>query len=309
MDSSQRRSIAAGSIAGAIQPLLFNPIDTLRIRWQVAQSQASLLSFTRGVINRDGFVRGLYRPGLPMNVMAVASSQGLRLGLYPSVRDAISPPGGSAIRPDLMAVAALLSGALGYTVAAPLFLLKTRAQASVQLGTRFSYPATPFGLWLGCSPLVIRGAMLTAGQMAGYDGSKKVVKANGWLHDGPLLHLIAAVCAAFCPAVALAVALLRLFRGAGGRGGGQRDTLPRAFRVPSAGASTLAAPADVLQTRLQSASHEGASVSAIRTAMAIVREGAAFRGWAANLLRLAPTFVVGSTIFEQVRMHLGLGYM
>ena len=33
------------------------------------------------------------------------------------------------------------------------------------------------------------------------------------------------------------------------------------------------------------------------------------RGWSANVYRYVPTFLVGSMIYEQVRLQLGLGYM
>eukprot|EP00966_Prymnesium_polylepis_P018187 419568-Prymnesium_polylepis.2 len=34
-----------------------------------------------------------------------------------------------------------------------------------------------------------------------------------------------------------------------------------------------------------------------------------FRGWTANVMRLIPTFIVGSTIYERCRLAAGLGYM
>ena len=164
------RNIAAAAIAGAIQPALFNPLDTLRVRWQVAGSGITLAGLTRHIMQREGLLRGLFLPGQPFNCLAVASSQGLRMGLYPTVREAITGGGtASSVRPDLMAVAGLTSGSLAYFVSAPLFLFKTRSQASAQLGAA-SVPALPptfGGYWVGCTPMVVRGALLTAGQMAG----------------------------------------------------------------------------------------------------------------------------------------------
>ena len=34
-----------------------------------------------------------------------------------------------------------------------------------------------------------------------------------------------------------------------------------------------------------------------------------FRGWSVSVARLVPTFVVGSTIYEQSRRALGLAYL
>ena len=158
----------------------------------------------------------------------------------------------------------------GWQVAAPVWLVKVRTQASTQHKQPFQWPATATGYWVGSTPLVVRGALLTAGQMGGYDGAKKACAQRRLLSDGPVLHVFAATVAGFS-------------------------------------AATLSAPADVLQTRMQS---EGSSIRA--AAAAVMRSAGArgfFRGWSANVLRLIPTFVVGSTIYEQCRLAAGLGYM
>ena len=197
------------------------------------------------------------------------------MGLYPTVRDAL---GGDAttIRPDLMAVAGLASGSLAYFVAAPLMLFKTQGHAAAELGPRgvAPRPATLDGLWLGCTPMVLRGALLTAGQMAGYDATKRFGRQLG-VTDGPLLIAGAAGTAALC-------------------------------------ASTFAAPADVLQTRVQSRGGGGSLTALHSHAAAIVREGgpgALFRGWTLSVARLGPTFLVGTSIYEQCRRWLGMDYL
>ena len=121
-----RLNTAAAAIAGFIQPAIFNPLDCLRVRWQVAAVNAreqSLLAFARGIVDREGFVRGLYLPGQPWNCVAVALSQGLRLGLYPTVRDSLlGSKSQSSVRPDgwslLACCPALCIPALGSIVVA-----------------------------------------------------------------------------------------------------------------------------------------------------------------------------------------------
>lgn len=265
-------NIIAGSIAGAIQPIIFNPLDSLRVRFQIADtSGSSAAAFAYSIIKREGFIRGLYLPGQPFNSLAVSSSQGLRYALYPPVRDAIMPCG--AMRPDLMALSGFISGSLAYFAAAPLFLLKTRGQAAAQTGSQLEYPSSLQGYWRGSGPMVIRGALLTAGNMMGYDATKKLCTQFGVMSDGPALHVCAATAAAFC-------------------------------------AATASAPADVLQTRMQSNS-SGQSGGAVRCASAIFRADGIpgfFRGWTISVARLVPTFIVGSTIFEQARALMGLPY-
>ena len=277
-----RLNTAAAAIAGFIQPAIFNPLDCLRVRWQVAAVNAreqSLLAFARGIVDREGFVRGLYLPGQPWNCVAVALSQGLRLGLYPTVRDSLlGSKSQSSVRPDVMAVAGLLSGSFAYLLSAPLWLLKTRSQAESQFGSSFKAPPLPLslgGYWTGSTPLVLRGALITAGWTSGYDATKRLVRdQQKVLSDGPLLQGVAGV-------------------------------------VAGIGAATLSAPADVLQTRMQSSRHR-TSFGVLGSANAVLRnEGAAgfFRGWSVSVARLVPTVIVGSLIYERARRLLGLSYL
>ena len=173
-------------------------------------------------MDREGFVRGLYLPGQPWNCVAVALSR-FAPGLYPTVRDSLlGSKSQSSVRPDVMAVVGLLSGSFAYLLSAPLWLLKTRSQAESQFGSSFKAPPLPLslgGYWTGSTPLVLRGALITAGWTSGYDATKRLVRdQQKVLSDGPLLQGVAGV-------------------------------------VAGIGAATLSAPADVLQTRMQSSRH------------------------------------------------------
>ena len=267
-------NIAAAAIAGCVQPLIFNPLDVLRIRFQVAgpSAPASTIAFARSIIVREGLLNGLYLVGLRWNCLAVSLSQGLRMGLYPSVRNTVV--GTDSLRPDLMALSGLLSGSVGYLISSPLFLLKVRAQASAETGTWPPSPRSIGGYWLGCTPMVARGALLTAGQMGGYDASKRIGRRMG-IRDGPMLVACAA-CAA------------------------------------GLSAATLSAPADVVTTHMQSRAAAHAAPSISGSAREILKAGGLrglFRGWSVSVARLVPTFVVGSTIYEQSRRALGLAYL
>ena len=97
----------------------------------------------------EGWWRGLHLPGMLTSCAAVATSQGLRLGLYPSVRELLSAEPISESRPPLpsvMLLSGLLSGSVGYFVAAPLFLLKVRSMPTVRCLPRsllYSVAPTP----------------------------------------------------------------------------------------------------------------------------------------------------------------------
>ena len=70
MPSSSRdeiaRNSAAAAIAGGVQIAIFNPLDCLRIRWQVATTPPHAIgAFASSIVAREGFARGLLLPGQP----------------------------------------------------------------------------------------------------------------------------------------------------------------------------------------------------------------------------------------------------
>ena len=73
-----------------------------------------MTEFASTIVRVEGWWGGLHRPGLITNMLGVALSQGLRMGLYPSVRDAVMESG--SVRPDLMVLSGLLSGSFAYLV-------------------------------------------------------------------------------------------------------------------------------------------------------------------------------------------------
>ena len=115
---------------------------------------------------------------------------------------------------DKMIIAGFVSGALGYLFCSPFYQVKTQMQAEAGLickekgvfltGRRVGHQPTYKnvwhalsvignkagirGLWRGSTALVVRGALLTAGQQTGYDFSKTYAKNHGVV-DGPILHI------------------------------------------------------------------------------------------------------------------------
>ena len=113
---------------------------------------------------------------------------------------------------------------------------------------------------------------MTVGHLSGYDLTKTVLRDRNILDDGPTLVCLSAV--------------------AGG-----------------VGASTTSAPADVIMSRHMAA---GGMKTVLECCRELYYEAGIFgfaRGWGANIIRYVPTFLVGSSIYEGVRVQLGLGYM
>mmetsp|Transcript_4243 Transcript_4243/g.12054 ORF Transcript_4243/g.12054 Transcript_4243/m.12054 type:complete len:294 (+) Transcript_4243:69-950(+) len=288
-DTELLRNSVCASVAAAATAGLFNPLDTLRVRWQlspvlVAQplaAGASLPAFARGIVAAEGLVGGLWRPGFVATMSAMATSGGIRMGCYPHLRDWAG--GGAAKTPGLMFGTGLVAGAAGYWVSCPLFQAKTRLQA---LGTSTGTTRELLALWReggarglfrGAGPLVARGALLGAGQSLGYDGTKTALSQRSRImRDGPALHALASVAAALLGTV-------------------------------------LAAPADYVMTRYQAAAQAGRPFAGPASCLlAVLREDGApalFRGWSPFFLRMAPAFVMFHPMYEQLRLLAGLSYM
>ena len=275
------QSMLAAGIAGGVQILFLSPLDCLRIRLQVCSPPTRLgtMGFAKDVVRRQGYWHGLHLPGLGWNVLAVASSQGIRTGVYTDFRDLISKltPGAAEKGFVEMALAGLLPGALGYLVATPLYLRKTRLQAVPQFVlegskvVRYSYNSVASN-WAGGGALVLRGATMSMGQMMSYDLVITGLTENRLMDDGQMLRAVAAI-------------------------------------VSGVGASTSSAPADVIMSRYMS---YGGKVGFVDTVKDLYRESGlrAFgRGWTANVMRYCPTFVIGMSITEEIRVMMGLGYM
>lgn len=200
------RNILAGSCAISIAVGTFNPLDTLRIRWQVAPHHGSaraggLVSHAREIVRTEGLVRGLWTPGLGANMMSFFVCGGLRQGLYPYFRDLVVVASGAEDKgATSMMLGGFGAGAIAFWCCTPFFQLKTLMQAeagqidrqSGRLTTGAAKGSVPrfhgrpwwsnastlmaeggvHGLWRGACPLVVRGALLASGQMLGYDGMK-----------------------------------------------------------------------------------------------------------------------------------------
>mmetsp|Transcript_2540 Transcript_2540/g.4966 ORF Transcript_2540/g.4966 Transcript_2540/m.4966 type:complete len:307 (-) Transcript_2540:105-1025(-) len=297
------RNLAAGTLSGCSVVMTFNPLDCLRIRWQVSKhSQAdSLWSFSRQIIKTEGFWGGLWRPGLLSNGASASVSVGTRLGSYELIRDSIiSQMGHQGKHPTVMWFSGLIPGLVGYWVSTPLWQVKTRIQAEAGVlkdgiyvtGARAGKPPEMTNLieglafiiknegfvklYRGATALMFRGGMMSSGQFLGYDWTKTNAKAAGLLQEGPVLHVLASTVAAFL-------------------------------------STTFAAPFDIVFTRMQAAPTLGIHYDGVLDcARAMVREEGVmvfYRGWTVFFSRVAPVFTVMMPLWEQTRRLFGLNYM
>ena len=286
--------LGAAGFAGGLSVAIMNPLDTLKVRYQVATDPGAMRGFAGQILRREGLWRGLWLPGVNANFWGIGVSSVGRVGCYPYVRDGLlKAVGATEKHAGVMFVAGLLAGAVGYLVSSPVYQVKTLAQAeagllengvfatgaSVGKAPRYASLVQGLGtlkrdghLWRGAGALVVRGALLSAGMQVGYDGFKTWAKRRGVLEDGPLLHGLAAC--------------------AGG-----------------VGAGVCATPADVVMTRYQASSTYRSAVGA--AADILRKDGvlALYRGFTPFVVRLGPVFLISLPLTEQIRRLAGLGYL
>jgi len=313
-----RANLMASAATGATIMTFTNPLDTLRCRWQVSgATQPNLVRFVGAVIRDEGLWAGLWRPGLPPNVVAMAMAIGGRNGFYPTMRDGMGTVLGSKekVGPRGMFVAGLLAGMTGYLLASPLLQIKTQMQVEagkigasgvyetgVRAGLAPTYSSSLSAarmlassgydtggfvgglqsLWRGCGVIVGRGAAVAASQLAAYDSTKTFLKTQGLVEDGPLLHVVASqVAAVTCTTFSMPLDVVLTVYTSAQTLGGERKAV-----YGSAGPMSCAA------AMLKS---DGPTVF--------------FRGWVPAFLRISPTTVSSFFLYEQLRRLVGIGYL
>ena len=267
-----RHWLAAGA-ANALVSAVLNPFDVAKTRMQV--HGGSLLHTLRA--QAGGGLRGLFLPGLAPSMLREFTYSGPRVGFYAPVRDyLVSSTGsdGAAVR----VCAALATGSVACLAANPTDVLKIRAMAApspLPLAAAFRAVAREegaAGFFKGLAPSTLRGAAITAGQLASYDVAKRALRARLGFAEGAPLHVAGAL-------------------------------------VSGAVAAACAAPFDFLKARAMA--HEGRTNASMRSLVAaLYREGALpgalFRGLLPAYLRQGPHMLICLPLMEQLRAVLGL---
>jgi len=295
-------NMLASTTCVGVAVFLFNPLDCLRIRWQVQTQYPSMATHLKGVLRNEGLLRGLWLPGVLNNAVGGGLSRGIGIGCYPTIRDAITKlSGGETKSGGSMFVAGLLAGGLGYGISTPFWVLKTKIQAGLEHKSSLKscggavagakptvYPDSLRGLRMlwhegrlpglfrGTGALVVRGALMNAGNTLGYDFTKTYNKKHHIVPEGPALHVVAS----------LAAALL---------------------------SSTFSVPADFVMTRYQASSEMGRNYkSVLHCVKDLHAEGGVrgfFRGWTPLFTRVAPLYILYLPAYEQFRKAMGLDYL
>ena len=282
-----RRLGAAGTAAG-IAALITNPVEILRVRFQLeppATRPPSVFTFARDLVKQEGFVKGFMQPGVLAWMCSMGVAFSFRMVMYEPLRESIERATNSKPTPATAFVAGLATGALTNAAACPFFNVKalqqSRPAAASPSGSFLTELAAVTrrgglaGHYRGWPALFLRGGAISAGQLSGYDAAKRVVRANG-MQEGPRTHVGCSLFAAAC-------------------------------------ASVLSLPPDIILNRFQGAPTFGVHYSSLWqcTAELVRREGglALFRGLGPQYMKLAPVFLVTLPLYEQLRRLVGIGYL
>ena len=313
--------LGAAGFAGGLSVAIMNPLDTLKVRYQVATDPGAMRGFAGQILRREGLWRGLWLPGVNANFWGIGVSSVGRVGCYPYVRDGLLKAVGLEKNAGVMFVAGLLAGAVGYLVSSPVYQVKTLAQAeagllengvfatgaSVGQAPRYASLVQGLGtlkrdghLWRGAGALVVRGALLSAGMQVRRPRLSRSLPRHR--RDVPLS----------APRRSIAQVGYDGFKTWAKRRGALEDgpvLHGLAACAGGVGAGICATPADVVMTRYQASSTYRSAVGA--AADILRKDGvlAFYRGFTPFVVRLGPVFLISLPLTEQIRRLAGLGYL
>jgi dicarboxylate transporter 10 len=225
------------------------------------------------VIRNDTFL-GLYS-GLSASLLRQITYSTTRFGIYEELKSDFTTPTSKPAMPALIAMAST-SGFLGGVAGNPADVLNVRMQhdAALPPSQRRNYRNAIDGLvrmtreeglrslFRGVWPNSFRAVLMTASQLASYDGFKRLLITHAGMEDGLGTHFTASFAA-------------------------------------GAVATTVCSPVDVLKTRIMSAKE---AKGVLRLLGDVYRaEGVrwVFRGWVPSFIRLGPHTIATFLFLEQ----------
>ncbi|KAK1760118.1 mitochondrial dicarboxylate transporter [Echria macrotheca] len=239
-------------------------------RMQVLQSRTPLLRTLQLFAARDG-IPSLWT-GLSASVLRQATYSTARFGLFNLFS--------TALFPSHTILCAALAGGLAGMLGNPaeIVLVRMCADGAKPVSQRFSYPNPIVGLYRigrdegvrvfarGMGANIVRSVLMNVSQIAPYAAAKKIILINTSLGDDVRTHALSSL-------------------------------------VAGTVATTACAPADVLKSRIQSAS-KGSSAQVMQVVTEGLRkEGPAFlmKGWTPAWLRLTPHTVLTFVFMEKLQ--------
>jgi dicarboxylate transporter 10 len=225
------------------------------------------------VFQHDGFL-GLYS-GLSASLLRQITYSTTRFGVYEELKSDFTTSTSKPSLPSLIAMAST-SGFLGGVAGNPADVLNVRMQhdAALPKAERRNYKNAIDGLirmtreegwkslFRGVWPNSMRAVLMTASQLASYDGFKRLLIESTPMEDGLTTHFTASFMAGFV-------------------------------------ATTVCSPVDVIKTRIMSASESKGLARLLADVYRVEGVRWMFRGWVPSFIRLGPHTIATFLFLEQ----------
>ncbi|MCJ1274811.1 Mitochondrial dicarboxylate transporter [Puttea exsequens] len=214
-------------------------------------------------------------PQLSASLLRQLTYSTTRFGVYSELKETFTTARSTPSLPSLIAMAST-SGFLGGIAGNPADVLNVRMQHDMALpaNERRGYRNAIDGLfrmareegvrslWRGVGANSMRAVLMTASQLASYDGFKRALLSNPSFKDDLTTHFTASFLAGFV-------------------------------------ATTVCSPVDVIKTRVMSAKESESLVGLLRRTIANEGVGWMFRGWVPSFMRLGPHTIATFLFLEQ----------
>ncbi|KAI4149970.1 MAG: hypothetical protein LQ341_001207 [Variospora aurantia] len=264
-----------GGSSSSCAAAVTHPLDLVKVRLQTRSSDGprGMLKTFIHILRHDGFL-GLYS-GLSASLLRQLTYSTTRFGVYEELKSSTTTATTSPSFPSLIAMAST-SGFLGGVAGNPADVLNVRMQHDAALPThaRRNYKHAIDGLvrmtreegwrslFRGVLPNSMRAVLMTASQLASYDGFKRLILTHTPLEDNLATHFSASFLAGFV-------------------------------------ATTICSPVDVIKTRVMSAKESEGLRALLIKVYRVEGVGWMFRGWVPSFVRLGPHTIATFLFLEQ----------
>ncbi|KAF2741050.1 mitochondrial carrier [Polyplosphaeria fusca] len=270
-----------GGSASCFAACFTHPLDlVVKVRLQTQGAQGVRLNMLQmfGRVATDDGIRGLYR-GLSAALLRQLTYSMTRFGIYEELKDKFTTPSKQPSFLTLVAMAST-SGFLGGVAGNPGDILNVRMQhdAALPLEKRRNYKNAIDGfirmareegigsLWRGTWPNSSRAVLMTVGQLATYDGFKRVLLEKTSLQDNLTTHFTASFLAGFV-------------------------------------ATTICSPVDVIKTRVMSATDKRSILTLVTDISRAEGLRWMFKGWVPSFIRVGPHTILTFLFLEQHKKY------
>ncbi|KAF3763234.1 mitochondrial carrier [Cryphonectria parasitica EP155] len=268
-----------GGAAASMAVCFTHPLDQTKYRMQVMHTKAPMLRTLYSFAARDG-IPSLWT-GLSASILRQSTYSTARFGLYTILSQRLKERNNQPLSSWATILCAGVSGGLAGIIGNPaeVILVRMCADGAKPPSERMHYPDAARGLariareeglatfGRGLTATVVRSVLMNVGQIAPYTAAKQFLLKNTSLKDDVKTHMLSSL-------------------------------------IAGTVATTICAPADVLKSRIQSASRAGGSSSVLQVlSQGLQHEGPIFlmKGWTPAWLRLTPHTILTFVFIEKLQ--------